>query len=123
MSFVPPTLEQAQTALKDALEPLTTGTINAAKEIWALEILQMFAVSRALNIPDSGVVIAHEEQVELSKEELIGLLREWEITGNIRVSVVNPTNPNLIAGINWKQVLQLILPLLLNELLKRLGSR
>lgn len=122
MKYAPPTLDQAQSALKDALEPLTSGTVNATKEIWALEVLQLYAVSRALNIPDSGVLVVKEDQVELSKDELIGLLKKWESTGNVHVTTANPTNPSLSAGINWSQLLQLILPLLLGELLKRIGK-
>ena len=122
MAFAPPTLDQAQSALVDALEPLSTGKINAPKEIWALEVLQLFAVSKALNIPDTGVVSTLENQVELSDADMLHLLKEWDRTGNVNAEVPNPINPSSVATINWGQLIQMILPLLLNELLKRLGK-
>ncbi len=122
MAYLPPTLDQAQSALTDALEPLVTGTVNTPKEVWALETLQLFAVAKVMGIPDSGVVVAKENQVELPKDQLLDLLKKWEATGNVFVTTANPLDSTLVAGINWGQLIQLILPLLLNELLKRLGK-
>lgn len=120
MAFSPPTLDQAQSALIDALEPLTTGTINTPKQVWALEVLQLFAVSKFLDIPESGTVLAKEHQVELSNDQMIGLLTKWKDSGNMYVTMAHPTDTNLVAGINWGQLVRMILPLLLNEVLKRL---
>lgn len=121
MAFAPPTLDQAQTALIDALEPLTTGSINTPKQVWALEVLQLFAVSKVFSIPDSGVVLSKDNQVDISDAEMIKLLNQWNVTGNVHVTAVHPMDATLVAGINWGQLIKMILPLLLNEILKRLN--
>ncbi|RJQ26395.1 hypothetical protein C4577_03525 [Candidatus Parcubacteria bacterium] len=125
MPYAPPTLSQAQTALSDALEPLTTGKINTPKQIWALETLQLFAIANIFSIPESGIVAAQatpESKVELTDEQMLVLLNQWNTSGNMYTTIAHPQNANLLAGINWAQLIKMILPLLLNEILKYLDT-
>lgn len=120
------TLDEAQTALADVLfsiwdgkqvdGPLITGNINTQKETFAVFTLASYALSRTIGAP--GAVL----QPAVAHADMVAMLKQWQLTGNPHVEMIHPNDSTKMLGINWGQLLQTLLPILLQVGLKILPS-